>query len=63
MRYPAFIEKEKGIYGVVFPNLLSVAVTGDTIEEAIQDAEAKRRHMTRTSYIDWAVRRVAAQGG
>ena len=127
MRYPALIEQGGGIYGLVFPDLPGVAVTADTIEEAIDDAadvlreyvevsegrgfevppasdlkdvdvpigntlvsiplirpshrkvqvhcqlddgivafideECRRRNMTRTAYITWMARRIAAQGG
>ena len=127
LRYPALIEREKGMYWVTFPDIDGVAATGETIDDAIRDAEAvlriyldemekegwsfntptpideletppgrqmvsipvirpsnvrvrvncvldeelvtfideeaSRRKMTRTSYISWAVRRIAQLGG
>lgn len=127
IRYPAFIDGEKGAYGVSFPDLDGIVAMGDTIDQALVnaeealraaakaaeedseampapsaledvtapagaalvsvplillsgkavranlqldedvlafiDAEARRRDMTRTAYINWMTRRVAQMGG
>ncbi len=40
IRYPALIDREEGAYGVVFPDIPGVAAMGDTVDEALVNAEA-----------------------
>lgn len=42
-RYPAFVDGEKGAYGVVFPDLDGIVAMGETIDEAIMNAEESLR--------------------
>ena len=127
IRYPALIDGRDGAYGVVFPDIPGVGAMGDTVDEALVnaetalrdyaveterdgeelatpspfqsietptgnqlvsiplirpsgksvragltleedvaefiDTEARRRGMTRKTYITWVVRRIAAMGG
>ena len=127
IRYPALIDGNDGAYGVVFPDIPGVGAMGDTVDEALVnaeaalrdyaveterdgedlatpspfqsietpagnqlvsiplirpsgrsvragltleedvaefiDSEARRRGMTRKTYITWVVRRIAAMGG
>ena len=127
IRYPALIDGDEGAYGVVFPDVPGVGAMGNTIDEALLnaedalrdyaieaerdgeelavpspfqaiqtptgtqlvsiplirpsgksvragltldeevaefiDSEARRRGMTRKTYITWIVRRIAAMGG
>ena len=127
IRYPALIDGKDGAYGVVFPDIPGVGAMGDTVDEALInaeaalrdyaveterdgevlatpspfqsvetptgnqlvsiplirpsgksvragltleedvaefiDSEARRRGMTRKTYITWVVRRIAAMGG
>ncbi len=42
-RYPAIIDGEKGGYGVVFPDIDGVTAMGDTIDEALINAEEALR--------------------
>ncbi len=127
LRYPALIDGENGAYGVTFPDLPGVAAMGETVDQALVnaedalrdyaieterdgqarispsaiedvtpptgstlvsvplihlsgrsiranmmldegviafiDGEAKRRGMTRTSYVEWMARRIAQAGG
>ena len=39
MRYPALIEGGGQDYGVVFPDLPGIVAMGDTLDEAIRNAE------------------------
>ena len=39
VRYPALINGEKGAYGVSFPDLPGIVAMGDTIDEALMNAE------------------------
>jgi len=39
VRYPALIDGEKGAYGVSFPDLPGIVAMGDTIDEALMNAE------------------------
>ncbi len=39
MRYPALIESGGGDYGVVFPDLPGIVAMGNTLDEAIRNAE------------------------
>ena len=49
VRYPALIDGEMGAYGVSFPDLPGIAATGDTIDEALLNAEeALRDYVTET---------------
>ena len=127
LRYPALIDGENGAYGVTFPDLPGVVAMGETVDQALVnaedalrdyaietekdgqarispsaiedvapptgstlvsiplihlsgrsiranmmldegviafiDGEAKRRGMTRTSYVEWMARRIAQAGG
>ena len=127
IRYPALIDGNDGAYGVVFPDIPGVGAMGNTVDEALInaeaalrdyaveterdgeelatpspfqhvetpagnqlvsiplirpsgrsvragltleedvaefiDSEARRRGMTRKTYITWVVRRIAAMGG
>lgn len=127
LRYPALIDGENGAYGVSFPDLPGVVAMGETMDQALVnaedalrdyaietekdgqarvspsavedvapptgstlvsiplihlsgrsiranmmldegviafiDGEAKRRGMTRTSYVEWMARRIAQAGG
>ena len=127
LRYPALIDGEDGAYGVTFPDLPGVVAMGETLDQALVnaedalrdyaietekdgqarispgaieevtppagstlvsiplihlsgrsiranmmldegvlafiDSEAKRRGMTRTSYVEWMARRIAQSGG
>ena len=126
-RYPALIDGEGGAYGVTFPDLPGIVAMGDTVEDALVNAEealrdymieaerdgaaiespsaiepvtaptgsalvsrtldpppgrrvrtnqtldegvaefiddeSKRRHMTRTAFVEWMARRIAQKGG
>ena len=126
-RYPALIDGETGGYGVTFPDLPGIVSMGETLEEAIlnaeealrdcateaandgvelappsaiedvaapsgsalvsvplirssgrrvranmmlnegvvefMDAEARRRGMTRTAFVEWMAHRIAQSGG
>ena len=127
IRYPALLDGDEGAYGVAFPDIPGVGAMGDTVDEALLnaesvlrdyatetekggeelvspspfqsietpsgnqlvsiplirpsgksvragltleedvaefiDSEARRRGMTRKTYITWMVRRIAAMGG
>ena len=39
MRYPAIVEGEGSDYGVVFPDLPGIVAMGDTLDEAMRNAE------------------------
>ena len=39
IRYPALIDGEGGAYGVVFPDIPGVGAMGDTVDEALLNAE------------------------
>ncbi len=39
LRYPALIDGESGAYGVTFPDLPGVVATGDTVDQALVNAE------------------------
>ncbi|AYD00723.1 type II toxin-antitoxin system HicB family antitoxin [Neorhizobium sp. NCHU2750] len=43
LRYPAFIDGEKGAYGVVFPDIDGVVAMGKTVDEALLNAEEALR--------------------
>ena len=43
VRYPALIDGEKGAYGVAFPDLPGIVAMGDTIDEALMNAEEALR--------------------
>lgn len=126
-RYPALIDGEKGAYGVTFPDLPGIVAMGNTVDEALVnaeealrdyaieaekdgekislpsafeqlevprgntlvsvplirvtgrnvrahmtldegvaafiDGESRRRGMTRKTYVEWMVRRIAQMGG
>ncbi|MCY3766718.1 MAG: type II toxin-antitoxin system HicB family antitoxin [Gemmatimonadetes bacterium] len=126
-RYPALIDGKKGAYGVTFPDLPGIVAMGNTVDEALVnaeealrdyaieaekdgekisppsafeqlevpcgntlvsvplirvtgrnvrahmtldegvaafiDGESRRRGMTRKTYVEWMVRRIAQMGG
>ena len=126
-QYPALIDGERGAYGVTFPDLPGIVAMGDTVDDALVNAEealrdyameaekdgaalespsaiesvtaptgsasisvplirpsgrrvrtnltldegvtefiddeSKRRHMTRTAFVEWMARRIAQNGG
>ena len=39
IRYPALIDGDEGAYGVVFPDIPGVGAMGDTVDEALLNAE------------------------
>ena len=39
IEYPALIDGEDGAYGVVFPDIPGIAAMGDTVDEALLNAE------------------------
>lgn len=43
VRYPALIDGEAGAYGVVFPDMDGVVAMGETIDEALVNAEESLR--------------------
>ena len=43
VRYPALIDGEKGAYGVSFPDLPGIVAMGDTMDEALMNAEEALR--------------------
>lgn len=43
MKYPAFIECGGDNYGIVFPDLPGIVAMGDTLEEAMANAEEALR--------------------
>ena len=48
-RYPAFVDGEAGAYGVTFPDLPGIVAMGDTIDDALVNAEeALRDYVTET---------------
>ena len=47
-RYPALIDGHKGAYGVVFPDLDGVVAMGETIDEALLNAEDSLRDYARS---------------
>ena len=52
MEYPALIDGEDGAYGVVFPDIPGVAAMGDTVEEALRNAEDVLRDYAVETEID-----------
>lgn len=48
-RYPAFLDGEAGAYGVTFPDLPGIVAMGETMDEALLNAEeALRDYATET---------------
>ncbi len=43
LRYPVLIDGEEGAYGVVFPDIPGIGAMGNTVEEALLNAEATLR--------------------
>ena len=43
IQYPALIDGEEGAYGVIFPDFPGVGAMGDTVNEALLNAEAALR--------------------
>jgi len=52
MDYPALIDGEEGAYGVVFPDIPGVAAMGNTIEEALRNAEDALRDYAMETELD-----------
>lgn len=53
-RYPAFIDGEAGAYGVVFPDLDGIVAMGETIDEAMINAEeALRDYFSEAAKNGW----------
>ena len=52
MEYPALIDGEDGAYGVVFPDIPGVAAMGNTIGEALRNAEDVLRDYAVETEID-----------
>ncbi len=42
-RYPALIDGERGAYGVMFPDLPGIVAMGDTVDDALVNAEEALR--------------------
>ena len=48
-RYPAFVDGEAGAYGMTFPDLPGIVAIGETVEDALANAEeAPRDYVTET---------------
>ena len=43
IQYPALIDGSKGAYGVVFPDIPGIGAMGNTVDEALLNAEAVLR--------------------
>ena len=43
IQYPVLIDGSKGAYGVVFPDIPGIGAMGDTVDEALLNAEAVLR--------------------
>ena len=52
VRYPALIDGAKGAYGVSFPDLPGIVAMGDTIDEALMNAEEALRDYAIETEID-----------
>lgn len=52
VRYPALIDGKKGAYGVAFPDLPGIVAMGDTIDEALINAEEALRDYATETEID-----------
>lgn len=52
VRYPALIDGEKGAYGVTFPDLPGIVAMGDTIDEALMNAEEALRDYVNETEMD-----------
>ena len=52
VRYPALIDGEKGAYGVAFPDLPGIVAMGDTIDEALMNAEEALRDYAIETELD-----------
>ena len=42
-RYPAFVDREAGAYGVTFPDLPGIVAMGETMDDALVNAEEALR--------------------
>ena len=42
-RYPAFVDGEVGAYGVTFPDLPGIVAMGETVDDALLNAEEALR--------------------
>ena len=55
--YPAFVDGEAGAYGVAFPDMPGIVAMGETVDDALLNAEeALRDHVTEA---EWDGARVA----
>ncbi|MDE2846277.1 MAG: type II toxin-antitoxin system HicB family antitoxin [Gemmatimonadota bacterium] len=52
VRYPALIDGEKGAYGVAFPDLPGIVAMGNTIDEALLNAEEALREYAIETELD-----------
>ncbi len=52
IRYPALIDGAKGAYGVSFPDLPGIVAMGDTIDEALLNAEEALRDYANETEAD-----------
>lgn len=52
VRYPALIDGEKGAYGVAFPDLPGIVAMGNTIDEALLNAEEALRDYAIETELD-----------
>ena len=53
-RYPAFIDGEAGAYGVTFPDLPGIVAMGETLDDALVNAEEALRDYVREARRDGA---------
>ena len=54
LRYPALIDGEKGAYGVTFPDLPGIVAMGETVDEALANAEEALRDYAIEAEVDGA---------
>ena len=52
IEYPALIDGVEGAYGVVFPDIPGVGAMGDTVDEALVNAEAALKDYAAEAEID-----------
>ena len=52
IEYPALIDGAEGAYGVIFPDIPGVGAMGDTVDEALMNAEAALKDYAAEAEID-----------
>ena len=52
LRYPALIDGKKGAYGVTFPDLPGIVAMGETVDEAMANAEEALRDYAIEAEVD-----------